>query len=73
MDYVDKLPTCQWCSFAPPEWRIFTPPLTRIPLWMGKRNNRIFVHGVSFLLGNRRLDHRQDTPPSHHAITKIQL
>jgi hypothetical protein len=30
MDYVDKLPTCQWCSFAPPEWRIFTPPLTQV-------------------------------------------
>ena len=43
--------------------------LNRNPVWMGKRNNRIFVHGVSFLLGNWRLDHRQDTPPSHYAIT----
>ncbi|MCP4327077.1 MAG: hypothetical protein GY791_01385 [Alphaproteobacteria bacterium] len=40
---------------------------------MGKRNNSIFVHGVSFLLGNRRPQHRQDTPPLHHAITKIRL
>ena len=40
---------------------------------MEKRNNRIFVHGVSFPPGIRRLIIRQDTPPLHHAITKIQL
>jgi hypothetical protein len=34
VDYVDKLPTCQWCSFAPPEWRIFTPPLIHTTPWM---------------------------------------
>ena len=28
MDYVDKLPSRQWCIFTPPKWRIFTPPLT---------------------------------------------
>ncbi len=27
----------------------------------------------SYLYGNRRLDHRQDTPPSPHPITKNQL
>jgi len=46
--------------------------LDRNPLWMRKRNNPIFVHRVSFLLGNRRLHHRQHTPPSHQPITKIQ-
>ncbi len=46
--------------------------LGRNLVWMGKRNNRIFVHGISFLLGNRRPINRQDTPPLHHAITRIQ-
>ena len=40
--------------------------------WLAKRNNCIFLHGVSFLLGNRRLRHRQDTPPSHHNVTNFQ-
>ena len=40
--------------------------------WLAKRNNCIFIHGVSFLLGNRRLGHRQDTPPSHHNVTNFR-
>ena len=40
--------------------------------WLAKRNNCIFIYGVSFLLGNRRLGHRQDTPHSHHTVTKIR-
>ncbi len=42
-------------------------------VWMGKRNNRIFVHGVSFLREIGDFINRQDTPPSHHSITNIQL
>ena len=40
--------------------------------WLAKRNNCIFIHGVSFLLGNRRLRHRQDTQPSHHNVTNFR-
>ena len=40
--------------------------------WLAKQNNCIFIDGVSFLLGNRRLGHRQDTPHSHHTVTNIR-
>jgi hypothetical protein len=40
--------------------------------WLAKPNNCIFFHGVSFLRKKRRLNQRQDTPPSS-PITKIRL
>jgi UDP-glucose 4-epimerase len=52
MDYVDKLPTCQWCSFAPPEWRIFTPPLTTAEVDIER--------GVAIMLEN--IDYWRDAP-----------
>ena len=41
--------------------------------WLAQRNNCIVFHGVSLSSENWRLHQRQDTPPLHQAITKIQL
>ncbi len=41
--------------------------------WLAKCITNFLFHGVSHSSQNRRLDHRQDTPPLHHAIAKTQL
>jgi hypothetical protein len=53
MDYVDKLPSRQWCIFTPPKWRIFTPPLTGRGLRMSAHKDKVIV--LDFVTDLRRV------------------